>query len=87
MQSSRTLSAKFQEQIEKWEERLETYEEQTQQGVDMSAPIGNAKQKLESLLRECKKELSRLEEEQHVTPQEPELVTAAFVVSPTEALD
>jgi hypothetical protein len=53
----------------------------------MSAPIGNAKQKLESLRREREEELSRLEEEKHVTPQEPELVTAAYVVSPTEAKD
>jgi hypothetical protein len=53
----------------------------------MSAPIGNANQKLESLRREREEELSRLEEEKHVTPQEPELVTAAYVISPTEAKD
>jgi len=74
----------FHEQIEEWKERLETYQERAEQGADMSAPIGNAKQKLESLRRERKEELSRLEEEKHVTPQEPELVTAAYVVSPTE---
>jgi hypothetical protein len=50
----------------------------------MSAPIGNAKQKLESLRREREQELSRLDEEKHVTPQEPELVSAAFVVPPME---
>jgi viroplasmin and RNaseH domain-containing protein len=72
----------FEEQIEEWEERLEQYQERAEQGADMSAPIGNAKQKLESLRREREKELSRLEEEKHVTPQEPDLVTAAFVVSP-----
>jgi viroplasmin and RNaseH domain-containing protein len=75
----------FEEQIEEWEERLEQYQHRAEQGADMSAPIGNAKQKLESLRREREEELSRLEEEKHVTPQEPELVTAAYVVSPTEA--
>ena len=74
-------------QIEEWEERLEQYQHRAEQGRDMSAPIGNAKQKLESLRREPEEELSRLEEEKHVTPQEPELVTAAYVVSPTEAKD
>jgi len=77
----------FEEQIEEWEERLEQYQHRAEQGADMSAPIGNAKQKLESLRREREEELSRLEEEKHVTPQEPELVTAAYVVSPTEAKD
>nr|WP_245705838.1 helicase-related protein [Halobellus clavatus] len=77
----------FEEQIEEWEERLEQYQQRAEQGADMSAPIGNAKQKLESLRREREEELSRLEEEKHVTPQEPELVTAAYVVSPTEAKD
>jgi len=72
----------FQEQIEEWEERLETYQTRAEEGADMSAPIGNAKQKLESLRRERDEELSRLEEEKHVTPQEPDLVTAAFVVTP-----
>jgi isopentenyl diphosphate isomerase/L-lactate dehydrogenase-like FMN-dependent dehydrogenase len=77
----------FEEQIEDWEERLETYERRAEQGADMSAPIGNAKQKLESLRREREEELSRLQEEKHVTPQEPELVTAAYIISPTEATD
>jgi hypothetical protein len=72
----------FEEQIEEWEDRLEQYQERAEKGADMSAPIGNAKQKLESLRREREEELSRLEEEKHVTPQEPDLVTAAFVVSP-----
>jgi hypothetical protein len=48
----------------------------------MSAPIRNAKQKLESLRRVRDEELYRLEEEKHVPPQEPDLVTAAFVVPP-----
>ncbi|MDQ2074774.1 hypothetical protein RBH20_19795 [Haloarcula sp. H-GB4] len=77
----------FEEQIEEWEERLEQYQQRAEQGADMSAPIGNAKQKLESLRREREEELSRLEEEKHVTPQEPELVIATYVISPTEAQD
>jgi vacuolar-type H+-ATPase subunit H len=72
----------FEEQIEEWEDRLKTYQERAEQGADMSAPIGNAKQKLETLRRERDEELSRLKEEKHVTPQEPDLVTAAFIVSP-----
>jgi hypothetical protein len=77
----------FEEQIEEWEERLEQYQQRAEQGADMSAPIGNAKQKLESLRREREEELSQLEEEKHVTPQEPDLVTAAFVVSPPSGGD
>lgn len=77
----------FQEQIEEWEDRLETYQERAEQGTDMSAPIGNAKQELESLRQEREEELSRLEEVKHVTPKEPELVTAAYVISPTETKD
>ena len=71
----------FEEEIETWEERLEQYEAQDGPNKDMSAPIGNAKQNLDEIRRERKSELSRLDEEQHVTPEEPELVTAAFVVS------
>jgi hypothetical protein len=47
----------------------------------------STKQKLESLRREREQELSRLDEEKHVTPQEPELVSAAYIISPTEAKD
>lgn len=72
----------FNEQIETWEERLAEYKERDRAGEDMSAPIGNAKQQLESLRRERKVELAKLEEERHVTPEEPELVSAIFVVEP-----
>jgi len=71
----------FNEEISEWEERLETYEQRDKQGKDMSAPIGNAKQRLESLRREREAELERLDEERHVTPEEPELVTASFILS------
>jgi hypothetical protein len=71
----------FLEKIDEWEDRLETYQRQDEQGKDMSAPIGNAKRELESLRRERDEELARLEEEKHVTPEEPELVTASFVLS------
>ncbi|SFC32356.1 RNA polymerase recycling family C-terminal [Halobiforma haloterrestris] len=70
----------FDEQISEWEERLETYKERDEQGKDMSAPIGNAKRQLESLRRERDEELARLDEEKHVTPEEPELVTASLVL-------
>jgi SNF2 family DNA or RNA helicase len=71
----------FEEQIEMWEERLERYRAQDGPKKDMSAPIGNAKQRLDELRREREAELSNLDEERHVTPEEPELVTAAFVFS------
>ena len=71
----------FQEQIEKWEQRLNQYRAQDGSDKDMSAPIGNAKQELDSLRRNREAELSRLEEERHVTPEEPELVTATYVIS------
>ena len=48
----------------------------------MSVFIGNAESELEKSRRERDRELDQLEEERHVTPEEPELVTAAFVVSP-----
>ena len=70
----------FEEQISQWKERLETYRQQDKQGKDMSAPIGNAKRQLEKLRREREAELSRLDEEQHVTPEEPELVNTSFVL-------
>jgi SNF2 family DNA or RNA helicase len=70
----------FEEEISEWEERLETYRHQDEQGKDMSAPIGNAKRELESLRRERDDELARLDEEKHVTPEEPKLVTASLVV-------
>ncbi|WP_435317641.1 helicase-related protein [Haloarchaeobius sp. TZWSO28] len=77
----------FREQITEWEERLETYKQRAEEGRDMSAPIGNAERQLENLRRERDEELSHLEEEKHVTPEEPELVTAAFVVSQNEEND
>ncbi len=70
----------FDELIENWENRLEKYEQQNKEGRDMSAPIGNAKRQLESLRRERNEEIARLEEEQHVTPEEPDLVTASFII-------
>ncbi|MDF9745027.1 DEAD/DEAH box helicase [Natrinema salsiterrestre] len=75
----------FEEEINEWEERLETYQQRDEEGKDMSAPIGNAKRKLESLRRERDEELARLEEEKHVTPEEPDLVSAAFVIPDEEA--
>ena len=71
----------FEEEIETWQERLEQYESQDGPDKDMSAPIGNAKQKLDKLHREREAELSRLDEERHVTPEEPELVTTVFILS------
>ncbi|WP_204960115.1 hypothetical protein [Salinigranum salinum] len=50
----------FVEQIEDWKERLGQYQQRAEQGADMSAPIGNAKQKLESLRREREEERSHL---------------------------
>ena len=46
----------------------------------MSAPIGNAKQKLNGLRSEREAEISRLDEERHVTIEEPRLVTATFII-------
>ena len=70
----------FKEEINQWEDRLETYQARDEQGKDMSAPIGNAKRQLESLQHERDEELARLEEEKHVTPEEPELVTTSFIL-------
>jgi SNF2 family DNA or RNA helicase len=70
----------FKERISTWEERLETYQQRADEGTDMSAPIGNARRNLEELRRERNQELAQLEEEKHVTPEEPTLVSASFVV-------
>lgn len=70
----------FEEEIGQWEERLERYRAQDEEGEDMSAPIGNAKRELEKLRRERKQELARLKEEKQVLPEEPDLVTAAVVL-------
>jgi len=70
----------LEEQISEWKERLERYKQQNDRGKDMSAPIGNAKRQLESLRRELDDELARLEEEKHVTPEGPELVTASLIL-------
>jgi len=72
----------FEDRIGEWEDRLETYRQQAAEGEDMSVSIGNAESELERMRRERDRELNRLGEERHVTPEEPELVSAAFVVSP-----
>ncbi|ELY78236.1 helicase domain protein [Natrinema pallidum DSM 3751] len=74
----------FEEKIGEWEERLESYQQRDEEGMDMSAPIGNAKRQLESLRRDRDEELDRLEEEKHVTPEEPDVVSAAFVIPADE---
>ncbi|WP_160135554.1 DEAD/DEAH box helicase [Halococcus salsus] len=71
----------FSERIGTWEERLETYQRRAEEGADMSAPIGNARRNLENLRREQDRELAQLEEDRHVTPEEPTLVNASFVLS------
>ncbi len=50
------------------------------EGTDMSAPIGNARRRLEELRRERKQELAQLDEDKYVTPEEPTLVSASYVV-------
>ncbi len=35
----------FEDQIDEWEDRMETYQRRDEQGADMSAPIGSAKTK------------------------------------------
>ena len=77
----------FQNPNEEWIEFFEQQLRRAKKGEDMSTPIGNTKKKLENLRRKRDEKLSRLDEEKYVTPQEPELVTAAYVVSPTEAQD
>lgn len=46
----------------------------------ISKPIGNTKRELESLRLKRDEELPRLDEEKHVTPEEPKLVTTSLVV-------
>ena len=71
----------FDERISTWEERLETYQQRAEEGEDMSAPLGNARRKLEALRRERSQELNQLEEGRYVIPDEPTLVNAAYVVT------
>jgi hypothetical protein len=51
----------FEEEIQRWEERLERYRALDEEGEDMSAPIGNARRELENLRREQEQELAGLE--------------------------
>lgn len=77
----------FSDRISTWEDRLKTYHQRDDEGVDMSAPIGNARRNLEELRRERNQELAQFEEDKHVTPEEPTLVSAAFVLPEERTFD
>jgi superfamily II DNA or RNA helicase len=75
----------FENEIQKWEDRLEEYRQKDERtDEDMTPPIARAESEISELNREKKKELQRLEEERHVTPDEPELVNASVIVRPEE---
>lgn len=77
----------FSEQINTWEDRLETYRQRADEGADMSAPLGNARRRLEELRRKRERELAQLDEDKYVTPEEPTLVNAAYVVAGESSMD
>ena len=73
----------FESEIEKWEDRLEEYREKDRKtDEDMTIAIRNAETKVKELRREKEMELQQLEEERHVTPNEPKLVNASVIVRP-----
>jgi hypothetical protein len=71
----------FASRIEDLEETLADYRDRQQrEETDMSAPINRVKSELQELRRKRDEELQRLEEDEQVVPDEPELVNAAVVI-------
>jgi hypothetical protein len=75
----------FENEIEEWEERLKEYRDKDKRtDEDMTIAIRNAETEISELKREREDELQRLEQERHVTPNEPELVNASVIVRPED---
>ncbi|WP_254832853.1 helicase-related protein [Haloglomus salinum] len=71
----------FESRIEEQEERLERYRQRASDPEeDVQVLVNQTERKLADLRSEREAELSRLEEEEVVVPEEPELVNAAVVI-------
>jgi hypothetical protein len=71
----------FDSRIEDLEEDLERYQERDRrEDVDMSAQINRTRSELNDVRTDYEAELERLEEDEQVVPDEPELINTAVVV-------
>ncbi|WP_336331216.1 helicase-related protein [Haloarcula sp. CGMCC 1.2071] len=70
----------FDNAIETWESRLETYREDSERGKDMAVSIRRAQSELEDLREQRKQEFEALREEESVLPKTPELINATITV-------
>jgi superfamily II DNA or RNA helicase len=70
----------FQYRIEDLEERIERFEERDRTGEDMSAVLAKHRSELAELREKKHAEMDRLDGEQQVVPDEPDLVNMAVVV-------
>ncbi|WP_336331156.1 helicase-related protein [Haloarcula sp. CGMCC 1.2071] len=71
----------FESKIDEQQERLERYEQRASEpDEDMQVLINQTNRALQDLRKEREKELSRLDEEEIVVPDEPELVNVAVVI-------
>ncbi|WP_181685981.1 DEAD/DEAH box helicase [Halorhabdus salina] len=71
----------FESRIEEVKERLERFEARDQEpDSDMRAAIGQEQRRLEDLRQEREEELARLDEDEQVVPEEPDLVNMAVVI-------
>lgn len=71
----------FESRIEDLDEKLADFRDRQQrEGTDMRAPINRVMRELRVIRRERDEEFQRLEEDEQVIPDEPELINAAIVI-------
>lgn len=70
----------FKTRIEDKKEELENYQSRLGEGDDVNVQINRLKSEIRNLKQERDKELERLDEEEQVVPEEPELINAAVVI-------
>jgi len=70
----------FDNAIETWESRLETYREDSERGKDMAVSIRRAQSELEDLREQRKQEFEALREEESVLPKTPEFINATITI-------
>ncbi|WP_231587838.1 hypothetical protein [Halostagnicola sp. A56] len=75
----------FQHRIDDLEERIKQFEKRDRAGEDMSAVLAKHRSQLSELREKKNTELTRLENEKQVVPDEPDLVNMAVVVDAFES--
>jgi len=75
----------FESRIEELEDRIADLQSRNEESPeDLRGPIGREKQRLKNLRKERKQEMERLDEDEQVVPEEPELVNLAAVIDAFE---